>query len=242
MGANVAIVTGGAGGLGSAICRRLAADGFAVVAADVSPATSTDQIRAVECDVTSERSTEQLVVDTVHELGGLHVLVNCAGRWSGARLDQLTLEDWDATLAVNVRGPMLLARAAVPVWRRQGDGGSLVNIASRTWVAGGPPAYTASKAALVGLTRALARELGPDGITVNAVAPGHVPTPMTTNGRRAADAEDRIDRFRRITPLGRVAEAAEVADVVGFLASPAARFVTGEVIAVAGGAQLAAVP
>jgi NAD(P)-dependent dehydrogenase (short-subunit alcohol dehydrogenase family) len=128
---NVAIVTGGAGGLGSAICQRLAADGFAVVAADVSAASSTDRIRGVVCDVTDERSIERLVANTTDELGGLHVLVNCAGRWSGARLDELTLADWDATFAVNVRGPVLLARAALPVWRRQGGGGSVVNIASR---------------------------------------------------------------------------------------------------------------
>src|SRR5688500_8103678 len=144
MSAPVAIVTGGAGGLGAAICQRLAADGFAVVAADVSRAASTDKIRGVECDVTDERSIERLVADTTDELDGLHVLVNCAGRYSGARLDELTLADWDATFAVNVRGPMLLARAALPVWRRQGGGGRLVNVASRTWVAGGPPAYTAS--------------------------------------------------------------------------------------------------
>jgi NAD(P)-dependent dehydrogenase (short-subunit alcohol dehydrogenase family) len=242
MSAQVAVVTGGAGGLGAAICERLAADGFAVVAADVSRAPSTGEIHGVECDVTDERSIERLVDATADELGGLHVLVNCAGRYSGAPLDELTLPDWDATFAVNVRGPMLLARAALPLWRRQGAGGRIVNIASRTWVAGGPAAYTASKAALVGLTRALARELGPEGVTVNAVAPGFIPTPMSFGGEPDHESEELVDRHRRITLLGRVAERADVADVVGFLASPAARFVTGEVIAAAGGAQLAAAP
>ena len=242
MSASIAIVTGGTGGLGAAICQRLTADGFVVVAADVSGGTPPDNIRSIECDVTDERAVERLVRVTTEELGGLHALVNCAGRYSGARLDELTVADWDATFAVNVRGPMLLARAALPVWRRQNTGGRLVNIASRTWVAGGPPAYTASKAALVGLTRSLARELGPDGVTVNAVAPGFIPTAMTVSDQPNDDFEAVVDRHRKLTLLGRTAERADVADVVGFLASPAARFVTGEVIAAAGGAQLAAAP
>ena len=115
-----------------------------------------------------------------------------------------------------------------------------MNTASRTWVSGGPPAYTASTAALVGLTRALARELGPDGVTVDAIAPGSVPTAMTVGAHSVEEAQEGAARVVAITPLNRVCEPAEVADVVGFLASAASRFVTGGVLSVAGGAQLAA--
>jgi NAD(P)-dependent dehydrogenase (short-subunit alcohol dehydrogenase family) len=133
---------------------------------------------------------------------------------------------------------MLLAQESLRFWRRQGAG-SIVNVASRVWLSGAGPAYTASKAGLVGLTRSLAVQLGPLGVTVNAVAPSYLGSGFNAGGE--ADARARAEHAA-IGVLGRVATAQDVAGAIAFLASDDARFVTGEVIHVCGGAQLAARP
>ena len=147
---------------------------------------------------------------------------------------------WDAVLAVNLTAPTLLAQEAMRFWQAQ-RGGAIVNIGSRTWLSGAGPGYTASKAGLVGLTRSLAVQLGPLGITVNAVAPSYLGSafnfPGNEEARRRAEQE-----HIRLGVLDRLGTAEDVAGAVAFLTSEDARFITGEVIHVCGGAQLAARP
>lgn len=141
-------------------------------------------------------------------------------------------------MAVNLRGPAVLCQKLIPYWERQMRG-SVVNIASRAWVAGGPPAYAAGKAGIVGLTRSMARELAPYNVTANAVAPGLIPSAFTMDGRSEDFFNGMAKRQIGQTPLGRLATPQDVANSVAFLLSPAASYVSAEVIHVCGGSQLA---
>jgi 3-oxoacyl-[acyl-carrier protein] reductase len=242
------LVTGGGGAVGGAVCRLLAAEGWHVVVADrrgdaaervaeqvgatLPPGAIVDTVQVDVADPDSGR------VAVVARTGRIDALVNNAAVQHRAGLEELTVAQWDDAMAVNVRGPFLLAREITPLWRRQG-GGRIVNVGSRVWTAGGPPAYVTSKAALVGLTRSLATELGPIGVTVNTVAPGFMDTPFTTGRLAAADAAALRAQQSTISPLGRVADVADVAGAIAFLLSERAAFVTGEVLHVAGGAQMA---
>ena len=167
----------------------------------------------------------------------LDILVNNAGLSRAPRLGEVTLEDWDAVLAINLTVPMLLTQAAMGFWR-DGQGGRVVNIGSRVWVSGSGPAYTASKAGIVGLTRSMAVQLGPLGVTVNVVAPSFIDTPFNVASGHAAAAR-LLERNRRLGVLSRLCTPADVANAVAFLASDDASFITGEVLHVSGGAQLA---
>jgi NAD(P)-dependent dehydrogenase (short-subunit alcohol dehydrogenase family) len=182
----VAIVTGGARGIGRAIAEAYAAEGCAVVIGDVLEADAAavaEAIRsmggralAVRTDVTSTADGDALVKETIVFGGGVDILVNDAAIYDGLRaapLEDLTIAEWDAVLAVNVRGVWNMTRAVVPAMRERGYG-KVVNLASGTVLQGTPYTlhYVASKGAVVAMTRAMARELGPDGIRVNALAPG----------------------------------------------------------------------
>jgi len=247
----VALVTGAAGAVGVAIASRLAADGWAVVlldavdtgelAAELQHETGSD-VLALRADLSSPAALSAAAAEALGWHGRIDALVNNAGLQLRSALQELEPEAWDRVFAVNVRAPMLLAQALEAAWRAQGSGGSIVDIVSRDWIAGGPHAYTASKSALVGLTRSLSISLGPMGVRVNAVAPSFMATPFTMNGRSESEAEEVIDRFRRMSPLGRVATVDDVAGAVSFLVSDDASFITGEVIHVCGGTQLAAHP
>ncbi|GAA5116312.1 glucose 1-dehydrogenase [Pseudonocardia adelaidensis] len=244
------MVTGGAGALGAASALRLSADGAVVVLVDVDgdeAARQAERIRtgtgrpAVghEADVTDEDDVERLVDELGSRFGRLDQLVNAAGRNARGGFAEMRA-DWDLVVAVNLWAPALLCHASADLLTV--GGGAIVNIGSRTWLSGGPAAYAASKAGLVGLTRALAVELGPRGITVNAVAPSMVVTPFTRGGRSDAEFAAIAERHRAMAAIPRLATPEDVAHAVAFLASDRARFITGEVLHVAGGAQLAPRP
>lgn len=235
-----ALVTGAGRGIGRAIARRLAADGFAVVALDVD-AASAEKVageiggRAVTCDVTDPAA----VGDLAASLEELQVLVNNAGIFPFARLTDISPEEFRRVMDVNVLGPLLLIQRLLPLL--SASGGSVVNIASMAAKAATPGtgAYSPSKAALVSLTQLCALEFAHSGVRFNAVAPGGVRTEGTA--QVSADPE-REARFNSLVPLGRRAVPEDIADVVSFFASEDSRYITGQVLYVDGGLTAATIP
>lgn len=239
-----AIVTGAGKGFGRAIALRLAQDDVCIAAADLDVARAEETaglIRgrggtATACavDVASAESVEALVEQALRHGGGrLDILVNNAGIWRSAPTETITEAEWDRVLAVNLKGVFLCCRAAIPLMKAQG-GGRIVNIASIAARNGGTFSgihYVASKGGVVAITKKLAKELGPYGIVVNGVNPGHSDTGIMAGTDLTALEESLVKQ----TPLGRSATPEEIADVVAFLASDAARFVHGETIEVNGG-------
>ena len=252
----VALVTGGSSGIGRAVVERLADAGASVVlcgANESSVRTSEADLRsaglevsAVRADVAVATEAHGLVAFGVKRYGGLDVVVNSAGVQRYGTVEETSEAEWDRVLDVNLKGIFLVCRAAVPELRRRG-GGAIVNVASvqATATQSAVAAYTASKGGIVALTRAMAVDHAPDGIRVTAVSPGSVDTPMLRwaaeqfRGERSVD--ELVAEWGRSHPLGRVAAAAEVAELVAFLASPRAAFVTGSEHRIDGG-LLASLP
>ena len=230
---DVVIVTGAASGLGAVYCRELAAAGYTVVGADLAPVDDVDL--AVEVDVTHRASTEELARQVVERFGRIDALVNNAAVYSTIvkkPFEEISDDEWDRVLAVNVKGAWLCARAVAPAMRRQGRG-KIVNVSSTT-VPTAPPGfahYVASKAAIVGLTRALARELGADGICVNTLTPDYIAFDRDYDNRQpemaATLAAQRIFA-REQTPE-------DMDGALLFLLGPGSDFVTGQNIWVNGG-------
>ncbi len=236
----VALVTGGSGGIGAAICTALAADGMHVLvgyrgnaAAAEEVAAACDSAEAVQVDV-ADGDSITTAVDAATAAGTLAVLVNNAGIADDDLLLRLDADRIDATLAVNLRGAMLATKAAIRPMMR-GRYGRVVNISSIVALRGnaGQSLYAAAKAGLVGFTKSTAREVARKGVTVNAVAPGFVDTAMT-----ADLGDDARESLRDLAPIGRAVTAEEVAAAVAFLASPAAAAITGAVLPVDGGAAI----
>ena len=230
---DVVIVTGAASGLGAVYCRELAAAGCTVVGADLAPVDDVDL--AVEVDVTHRASTEELARHVVERFGRIDALVNNAAVYSTIvkkPFEEISDDEWDRVLAVNVKGAWLCARAVAPAMRRQGRG-KIVNVSSTT-VPTAPPGfahYVASKAAIVGLTRALARELGADGICVNTLTPDYIAFDRDYDNRQPEMASTLA--AQRIFAREQTPE-----DMVGallFLLGPGSDFVTGQNISVNGG-------
>ncbi|NDU73016.1 SDR family oxidoreductase [Actinomadura sp. DSM 109109] len=246
----VAVVTGGSLGIGRAVVERLARDGAAVVFCGIGEdevRRARDELRAdglevagSVADVTDAAGMDGLVGEAVSRYGGLDVLVTCAGVQRYGTVEETSEELWDEVLGVNVKGVFLACRAAVPELRRRG-GGTIVTVSSvQAFVSQDRvAAYSASKAAINGLTRAVALDHAADGIRANTVCPGSVDTPMLRwaadlfRGETAQDAQ--VEEWGRAHPLGRVAAPAEVAEVVAFLAGPRSSFVTGAEHRVDGG-------
>jgi meso-butanediol dehydrogenase / (S,S)-butanediol dehydrogenase / diacetyl reductase len=242
-GGRVAVVTGGARGIGAATAAALAATGASVVIADVEveagQATARDlNCDFVEADVSRAADVDALMRAAAQRLGRLDVLVNNAGIVLAKSALDTSEEEWDRVLAVNLKGAWLCARAAAPLMAR-GGGGSIVNVASNAGLVGFPnaAAYCASKGGLAHLTKALALDLAPLGIRVNAVCPGHTRTPMAESFVAAqADPETFLADFvGRQHPLGRMAEPEEIARSIRFLAGDEASFITGAVLPADGG-------
>jgi NAD(P)-dependent dehydrogenase (short-subunit alcohol dehydrogenase family) len=235
----VAVVTGAAGGIGGAICRRLSADGFTVACLDLgaaeaaSVASDLPRARGYGVDVRDAASVRSAADRVRADLGMPWLLVNAAGVFSIQRITELDELEWDRILDTNLKGPFLTCREFLPGMVASGDG-CIVNIASTAGVRGGRlrAAYCASKGGLVLLTRSLAIDHGPDGIRVNCLCPGLIDTEMADWIRHDDDA---LARFAASVPARRMGTPDEVAGGVAFLASDGAGYLHGAVLMVDGG-------
>lgn len=243
----VAIVTGAGRGIGAAVARRLAADGFGVGLADLDEATcqaGADAIRAdggravgVGVDVSDSAQVEAAVRRVADELGPPTALVNNAGVIRDNMLFRMSDEDWDAVLNVHLRGAFLMSRAAQRYMTEQGWG-RIVNLSSTGALGNrGQANYSAAKAGMQGLTKTLALELGKFGVTANAIAPGFIATDMTaaTAERVGMSFDDFQEAAAQEIPVRRVGKPDDIAGVASFLCGDDASFVSGQVIYVAGG-------
>ena len=245
-----AFVTGGAQGIGRAIAAALTRNGVKVVIADIDGVTAKRTAKesggsSVEIDVRERASVERAFAEALRHLGGCDICIANAGVSTMQRALELTDADWDFNFAVNARGIFLTNQIAARHFVAQGAG-CIVNTASLAAKVGAPllAHYSASKFAVLGWTQALARELAPTGIRVNAVCPGFVKTGMQAreieweSRLRNISAQQVVDDYLAQTPLGRLEEPEDVADVVVFLCSDQARFMTGQGINVTGGVYM----
>jgi NAD(P)-dependent dehydrogenase (short-subunit alcohol dehydrogenase family) len=236
----VALITGAAVGLGQAFAARLAADGLDVVVADVNDGEETLELvqraggrgLAVRCDITDEEQVASLAVNVERTFGAVDVLVNNAGIFPKGDLARITLAEWRRVFAVNVEGAFLVTREFLPPMRQR-EWGRVVFMASTSFHAGAPgfPHYVATKGALIGLTHALATEVGGDGVTVNALAPSIVLTHGTK--RVAEEAEFAFTRGRQA--IRRTEQPQDVVGALSFVVSDDAAFMTGQTLVIDGG-------
>lgn len=237
----IAIVTGAGAGIGREIALRLAGAGAKVAACDVVAAGAEECAAAITAaggmargyanDVSDAAAVAELVGRIAAELGGVHILINNAGITRDALMLRMSEQDWDAVLAVNLKGAFnFIKTCARPMMKERW--GRVVNIASVVGQMGnaGQSNYAAAKAGMIGLTKSAARELAPRGITVNAVAPGFIETAMT----HKLDAQVR-ETYARTIPLGRFGSPGDVAEACLFFCSEAASYITGQVLRVDGG-------
>ncbi|MBN9249022.1 MAG: hypothetical protein BGO03_00205 [Mesorhizobium sp. 61-13] len=247
--ARTVIVTGAASGFGEAIAKSFAAAGDAVMLADINEVGGQRVAGEIEAaggnarfqytDVADARSTQRLIDTTIEWSGGIDVLVNNAGiTHPPVPVEKIGETEFDLVFAVNFKSVYLMTTQAIPALRKRK--GAIVNVASITaehprW---GQSVYAATKGAMISFTRALAIELAPDGVRANAVAPVASLTGMTKDTLGSADPQARRRQIEATIPLGRLGEASDIADVVSFLASPAAAFLTGVCLPIDGGRSI----
>ncbi len=242
---HVAIVTGGARGIGRSYVLGLAKEGAKVVIADIADATETvDAVRdaegealAVETDVTDEESARAMARATLDAYGRIDILVNNAGipgRFARLPVEEVSVELWDRIMAVNAKGMFLCAKAVLPTMKAQRSG-RIINISSHTFYNGSPGmiAYTTSKACALALTRALAREVGEHGIAVNALAPDFIPL-----GNDLEEVPEYVERVNQSRCFKRSLEPEDLVGTLVYLASADSAFVTGQTLLVNGGSYL----
>jgi len=238
----IALVTGGTGGIGAATCSRLAAEGARVVVADLELDRARELAAdidgfGVELDVRSTDSARAAVAAAESELGPLDVLVNNAGIGDDDFFVKTTEAQWDNLLAVNLRGVFAVTHAALPGMQERGRG-SVVNVASEAGRVGSQlsTVYSATKAGVIGFTKALAKESARRGVRVNAVAPGPIETAMMRQAEQLGEIGERfVQGMIMSTAMRRPGQPDEVAATIAYLASDDASFVTGETIGVSGG-------
>jgi len=227
----VALVSGAAGGIGAAVCDRLAEEGATVVGCDINPSPG-----GVACDVRDDMSCDSVVAGVLSDHGRLDILANIAGITRLSLIEDMTPEQWRTIVDVNLTGTFLLSRSALPALRK--TRGVIVNMASVAGLRATPynAAYCASKGGVVMLTKSMAIELASSGVRVNAVCPGSVDTPML-RGFTIPDGADLPLLARAASPMGRVIDPAEVAAAVAYLASKEAATVSGTTLVIDGAAS-----
>ena len=239
----IAIVTGAAKGIGKAITGRLIADGFFVVAVDVDDENvkkllneyGEAQLTFAKTDICSEKDVQQLFEGVITKYHSVDVVVNNAGIIRDNMIWKMSVDDFDAVINVNLKGAWLMCREAARIMKEQ-KSGRIVNIASRAWLGNrGQSNYSASKAGVIALTRVLALELGKYKVSVNAVAPGLIDTPLTQSLTNEV-----LEKLIAAQPTREMGKPADVANVVAFLVAEQTQFITGQTIYVDGGKNIGA--
>ena len=236
------LVTGGSGGIGAQMCKNFASAGYKVAINYFKSETAAQELateiiheggkaKAYKADISDPSAVKKMVLDVISDFGGVDVLINNAAVSMQGLLTDMTDKDYERIMGINVKGTFNVTRAVLPGMIRRKNG-AIINISSM-WGQTGASCeviYSASKAAIIGFTKALAKEVGPSGIRVNCVAPGVIDTPMNVE-----HSEETMQQLADETPLCRIGTPKEIADTAMFLASDKASFVTGQIIGVNGG-------
>jgi len=233
-----AFVTGGSGGIGSAICERFAREGAQVIAADLAPqADLPERVEFIAYDVTDDTVCQETFTGLAKRWDKLDILVNAAGIEIEKTIEDTTLEEWNRIFAINVTGMFLTSKYALPLLRKSG-GASVINFGSYDGYIADPglAAYCATKGAVHALTRAMACDHGPEGIRVNAICPGYVDTPMLQSFfGESGDIESLKQAVRNVHPIRRYGTPEDIANLVNWLASDEARYASGQLWVIDGG-------